>query len=550
MQVVKKIYNSGWYQRIDLNLFAFLVLFLNVKMPVKIIALVFFLALNRKLFLDKSLYRHKFIWFYFSLIGIALVNLALAIPTLTVPYLVTAAIGILFWSLCAGAAFLVSWYVTKISTGKLNATITLFFIANAAVTFGQLLFIIWDAGSINPYLYQGMRQKYFIGTGDLMTGISFDVSTTNAILNAFGVVYFLRRNKIALTLMCMIVLLLTASNFVNVLILLVLMLIFIFQSSKVQKSVNLVCLFLLVTFMVKVSPQNDSYVRGIYNEALNKKTARKTNLQPDIPLMEKPDSLLTAEEKKQKIALQYLDSIATVSVQIKQKEDSLKPPALQPSSSTVPVSKPAIPKPDIHSEPFQRRRDTTGSQRELLEFAISTVPAFDTTLQPIKSRKLPGKIIAFQQTYTFLKAHPLKIITGTGIGKFSSKLAFRATGLQIAGGYPKNFAYTDPDFLNNHLRLYLDYFSKDMALHSVVNSPNTVYDQLIAEYGVLGVLAFLLLYLGFYVKHLKKLKYGWPLLLLLLGAFGVDYWFEQLSIVIVFELLMLLDIKETKEANE
>ena len=74
-----------------------------------------------------------------------------------------------------------------------------------------------------------------------------------------------------------------------------------------------------------------------------------------------------------------------------------------------------------------------------------------------------------------------------------------------------------------------------------------MYDQLIAEYGVLGVLAFILLYLAFFVKHLRELSYGIPLLLLLLGSFGVEYWFEQLSIVIVFELLMLLNIKETKE---
>ena len=111
-------------------------------------------------------------------------------------------------------------------------------------------------------------------------------------------------------------------------------------------------------------------------------------------------------------------------------------------------------------------------------------------------------------------------------------------------------SYISNDFLNNHLDLYLNYFSQDIELHSLVNSPNSVYDQLIAEYGILGVLAFILLYLAFFTKHLRRLTYGIPLLLILLGSFGVDYWYEQLSIVILFELLMLLNIKETKEQNE
>ena len=84
-----------------------------------------------------------------------------------------------------------------------------------------------------------------------------------------------------------------------------------------------------------------------------------------------------------------------------------------------------------------------------------------------------------------------------------------------------------------------------MGLHSLTNSPNSVYDQLVSEYGLAGVFAFMILYIGFFLKRIKKLTYGVPLLLLLLGAFGVEYWYEQLSIIIVFEFLMLLNIKET-----
>jgi len=79
-----------------------------------------------------------------------------------------------------------------------------------------------------------------------------------------------------------------------------------------------------------------------------------------------------------------------------------------------------------------------------------------------------------------------------------------------------------------------------------MNSPDSVYDQLLAEYGIAGILFFLVFYAGYFIKYHRKKSYGLPLLLLLAGAFATGYWFEQLSIVIVFEAMMLLNIKEAK----
>ncbi len=527
----------------------FLLLVLNVKMTVKIAAIILLLLFNRKLFFEKNIYRQKFIWFYCSMIVIGLINLLITISSISVPYLFAVFTGIVFWLLCIGAALLNSWFVERTGTEKLHATVTLFFILNIAVTVGQLLLIMLDAGSLNPYLYQGMRQKYFIGTGDLMTGITLDVSTTNAIINSFGIVYFLKRNKMILVLFCMVALLLTASNFTNILLLAVLVYLFILQSTKEQKSIIIVCSLLLVIFMSKISPQNDNYVIGFYNKLFDKKIGAIARQKISIPVTEKPDSLLTSEEKKQKTAMLYLDSLDKKIVEAEAKKD---PYLIATMPGVISISsglKPTIPKANIHTEPYQRRRDTTAYQKELMDFAHTTIPAFDTSLHQTKTRKIPGKFIGLQQTFQFLKRHPLKIITGNGMGNFSSKLAFRTTALQMAGGYPKKMAYIHNDFLNNHLNLYLTYFSKDIELHSLVNSPNSVYDQLIAEYGLPGLLAFILFYLAFFIKHLKKLSYSIPILLLLLGAFGVEYWYEQLSIVIFFELLMLLNIKETKEQN-
>jgi hypothetical protein len=77
-----------------------------------------------------------------------------------------------------------------------------------------------------------------------------------------------------------------------------------------------------------------------------------------------------------------------------------------------------------------------------------------------------------------------------------------------------------------------------------VNNPASVYDQFISEYGLAGLLAFFIFYIGFFLKSAKRLSYSIPLILLLSGIFFFDYWFEQLSIVVFFELLLFLNIKE------
>jgi hypothetical protein len=149
------------------------------------------------------------------------------------------------------------------------------------------------------------------------------------------------------------------------------------------------------------------------------------------------------------------------------------------------------------------------------------------------------------QTVNLLHQHPVKALIGDGMGNFSSKLAFRVSGLGLAGGYPQKYVYLNPDFLKNHLDIYLNYFSKKTDFHTLSNRPDSVYDQLLAEYGLLGFAAFVICYLGFFLRHYKKLSYGLPILLIVLAVFLIEYWFEQLSILLFFELLLLLNIKES-----
>lgn len=539
-------------QQINWSLLIFLLLFLNVKIWVKVAAIILISVLNRRNFARKFLFENKLLPFYLSMIFIAIINILLQVNNLTLPYLAAATVGTLFWLMAALASYLCFVYVQKNEPGKIHSTISLFFLLNALVTFVTLVKIMIETGSVNPYTYQGMYQKYFIMTGDYMRGISLDTSTTNSLLHAFAVIYFISRKKGFAALLCMAGLLLTASNFTSLLLFLIFVYLLIFSSGQDQKSLIFICLFFLFIFSKKISPQNNDYVQNTIQKILKKNTKKTLPAASNpIEITQIPDSLLNTEDKRKKFAMLYIDSVervmrerellAAITKTVHAESDQLKLPQVAVSE------KPVMPKDDIHSKPFQRNKTETPIQKELIAFTKKEEKESEKVNLDSAETKLPGKLIAMKQTLAFFRGHPMKIITGNGIGNFSSKLAFRTTGLHIAGGYPARFVYIHNDFKDNHLAVFLNYFSKDAGLHSVIHSPNSVYNQLLGEYGICGLFAFLFFYIGFFLKNRRYLTYGIPLLLLLTGAFFIEYWFEQLSIVIVFELMLFLNMQENKK---
>jgi len=336
---------------------------------------------------------------------------------------------------------------------------------------------------------------------------------------------------------CMAVLLLTGSNFTNMVLLLFLIFLLAFKSTKDQKSIIVICLMFLVVFMAKVSPQNNKYV---FDSIINLFHPPKSE-QATIAVTQSTGNIAGPEEVKRKIAQKYIDSINWV---LSKKETAKPAPRVM---HTLPNyhGRILITGPDINKPPYLTPTDTTDQQRRLLTFIDAHKNSLPISRQTIFKPGLPGKVTELLQTALFFQHHPLKVIVGDGIGNFSSKLAFKATGLGFEGGYPAKYIYISRDFLSNHLDIYLNFFSRKSGLHSLTNSPFSVYDQLIAEYGLLGIAAFSIFYLWFFAKHFKKLTYGVPVLIMMMAFFFIDYWFEQLSVIVFFELLLLLNIKET-----
>lgn len=536
--------------QVDWNLLIFLLLFLNVKLAVKLLALVFIYIRRFNVSFRFSAKPGGLPYFYPAMMGIAIINTLVLSLYHDQNYLILLLAGISFWAMCILALHQLSLSVAQSSLTKIHNALFLFFLLNALVSFGNLLSIILEIKELNPYRYQGLYQKYFIGTGDYIRGISFDTSTTNALLNAFGVMYFLSGKKMVMALVCMSVLLLTCSNFTNLLMIACLAGFFICRSDRDQKSIIMVMLMMLVIFMANVSPQNNHYTINMMENVFGRKEQAKKIRVKEIPVTERPDSSLTAEEKKIKVASLYLDSLARVEYTIKIVQTRKKGSV---HNDTAVVFKPVIPKVNIHAPEYQHRQDSSEARLQAIAYlqqiqkvAGKDASGLDTSLRINQS---PGKLTAFRQLFGFMRQHPSKLLTGDGMGNFSSKLAFRATGLKIAGGYPAAYTYVDDDFRKNHLSVYLSYFGKDSGYHSIANSPNSFYAQLLGEYGLAGISVFVMFYLLYFARGFTRLTYGLPVLFIMMGAFVTEYWFEQLSVVVLFELLILLNRREQTDPN-
>jgi ABC-type multidrug transport system fused ATPase/permease subunit len=445
--------------------------------------------------------------------------------------------GIAMWVACILVAHQLKLYVDNTPTRIIYNTIVAFFLLNALFSIAHYALIVWETGALNAYRYQGDYQKYFIRTGDYIKGITLDTSTTNAVMNAFGVIFFLSKRNWPMLFVCMFILILTVSNVVNIMMIGVFAFMFLFRSDAVQKSFLIICIMLGGIFMVKISPENYKYVKETIDKITNKTkpATRPINIEANLV---RSDSAL--EQKRRAYARLYLDSLYMAGIKHTLMRGEI--PVTWLASEAV---KPKLITPDINAPIFQSRKDTTARQQYLINFIRSHAASLPLSGMADQQVQLPGKFIALQQTLHYLRTHKDKILTGNGAGTFSSKLAFRMTGLGLAGSYPTKLALINPDFLSNHLDIYFFFFSKDLGFHSLMNTPNSVYIQLLSEYGLIGLVLFLVLYLGFFAKHYRALTYGIPLLIFGTGVFFMEYWFEQFSIVVLFELLLMLDIKET-----
>lgn len=162
-------------------------------------------------------------------------------------------------------------------------------------------------------------------------------------------------------------------------------------------------------------------------------------------------------------------------------------------------------------------------------------------------KDVPFKILSFAETIEYNSSSVSSFLFGAGPGNFSSRAAFTVSGTYV-NWYPESLIYTSKAFEANHLALWTYDFNNPWDnKNNTANQPFSFYNQLLGEYGLLGLMLFLSFYLGFFFRNRKRLAYSKYLLFPLLGYFVLDYWHEYFSVVIFFEALVLLDIKESEK---
>lgn len=531
---------------VNWQLLLFLLLVLNVKLPIKVAAIVVFTLLHWKQFSVRQFFTRPYLFFYFSMIGIGCINLLFQWKHFSEAMLMSFALGMAFWCLCALAAWHLYRFVQQDTADRLHRTVTVFFGAHIAAIFFNLFLIMLETGALNPYTYKGLNQKYYISTGDFITGISFDAPVTTAFICAMGLLYFLYRRQLLWSMAAMAALLIMASNFANLVLLGTLAFALVAWSSRTQKSAILIYILMLIVFMAKVSPQNNEHVGRIFYQIIDKPyDLPKEKVLTLAEIKKAPDSILSPVQLKQKIAQNYIDSISTI---------QLGASYVAPDSLTATIVRPDISAFSSKTDQFYQFRESADIEEKINRFSSFLNEMYTSgkrdSIQKKYNWKKPGKFIAALQLINFYKAHPARMLLGNGTGNFSSRVAFKVCAQNIAGRYPERFRYIHPDFFENHLFLYMYYHAQDQSKHEASNTPDAVYYQVAGEYGLIGLAALFILYIGFFFRHIKKRQLGLPLLLLLGGAFFAEYWFEQLSVVVLFELLFFLDMKEQPKEGQ
>src|SRR5207244_463121 len=121
-------------------------------------------------------------------------------------------------------------------------------------------------------------------------------------------------------------------------------------------------------------------------------------------------------------------------------------------------------------------------------------------LTDVYIRRLQGKNLSVTETREYLFSSPTAFLFGAGTTRFSSLTAQKMSGYDSSRLFMNVLPhYKSKLYAENHY-LLIDgrETAGDDALLSSANWPDSLYNQLFGEYGVLGAMVFLIYYLGFY----------------------------------------------------
>lgn len=533
--------------RVDWPLLLLLVGITYVKLYVKLAAVLLYAGytLYQRYKLRTPNRLHGFYALMILLAGVtALLNGTIFKPD----YRFAFAIGMVQWFIALAGSYLIYISLTNKTKEDILNLLKVFFAINAIISFGTLLSIIIEMGGAFPYWTQSL--KYGISTGDYIRGVFGDSSVANATVCAIGALYFLRFRELKWAILCVFTMLLCTSN-VTVLFFVLMLIGTLLLGRAVNRKQVFKLLVITMFFYPVLSIQNMSYIRLV----ILRITSEDYLLGLEKLLFAKGDIDLIKDRKKATFNPHYND------IRLGNLKALLKTNSYY--SNDVPLDRPVFAKKEFFTNIDKYRADIDGQRRNLsgevwsLKTGNKLFALYGFTLDPLyvgegrnlwyndtasyitlRRSRLPGKLYSHLQTYYFSRTNYSCLLVGAGMGNFSSKLAIKMTGLGLQGNYPEGKVYLSTPFAQYHFHTLIYYLALHAGAHTIANMPNSVYNQLLGEYGLIGIAIFIVCYLGFFWRKRKNIRPLLPLLLLLLLLFEVEYWFEVLSLTIVFELMI------------
>ena len=624
---------------IDLGLLIAILLIMNASTSIKLVGLLVLFIYKPTIF--KNFKSKEYPLFYLLMIGVILLQILFGFFDFDIKILKINIIALIIWGISLFVIVQLNKIVSDTEYKKIQNTVLLIFLINAIISCIELIAIMLETQTINPYTYHGMVLNQMTGmsmygpaTGDYIGGIFKTHSLHNAFFNVIGTVYFLINRKYIMSMICLVVLLMTTSNLLIIILFFTLISVVLFHSYKPLKYILLLHFLIVSIFYLKVSPDNLEYAERVITQSELKRV--------DNAILKKIKSQKEEEIKNQIIA-KYINHRVTndttlgnnLKQNIKEKQIAFKESRLKKnkikknSHQTLSVTD------SLDTDPITSIGNTTSkiivftnensnrnlnniiianNKEDIIEglenkytyydnvldnFGMTKNSSTDTnfiydkltlndqsdntsaatlekmeqfevdlkthqtnlrnkvietykdsiSIQPPENlQKYPGKIISYIESIQHLTSSTSHFLIGSGPGQFSSKLAFGISGFSINDSGGKRFLnkqveYISDDFKENHLKLFSYYWLKDPGEHSISHEPFSSYNQIIGEYGIIGFFSFIGFYVLFFLKRFKKLDAGKYLTVLMVLMLSTDYWFEHLNVIIIFELLILLDLK-------
>lgn len=454
--------------------------------------------------------------FYLYIIVLSVVAYFIHIRDFSSNYLAAFAVGNLIWLFG-----LIAFHQTRITVEKYGPEGTYklmkaFTILNLIFSLVQLIGIIQITGQLNPY--HKLPFPYGMSTGDNIYGFFMENSYYNMMASAITSVYFIYKRNITYALLAATTLILVFGNFGTLVYMAVLGAMLLtgitVRTTGLRK----------ITLLRNITPPGRY---GLYIPLIG------TYIILFFVLMS-PENMEYVVEKIQSKVFSADGSSQNYRYMIRNNPDP-KPEAFDPYKEAEVLSTGLAPKYSLseHTTVLGTAGTPLDARKKMSDQYV---------------QKLQGKALSLKETKQYLTSSPGNFLFGSGTARFSSLIAQKMGGFDSSRIFMKVLPrFTSPEYAQNHKLIVQSRHDADNEYRSNANWPDSVYNQILGEYGLIGAILFVVFYLWYFIKDIRYMTYTFWVLCMMIPFASLSYMFEALSIVIIFELLAITDITNMQQ---